>query len=223
MKEKIDIIIKFLSKPVISILLIILMVAGIVFTVYSVNTLNSLSEKMQELPVTVKKEATSDEIVVETVNVEENYQRTIEELQSQYKALTNPQEQLVKKVEKYINVRFNFEGRPSENKDRILDELQDVVSEYHYDYLEKALTFDGVGNMGVSMNKSTCSIEGIYYDVKKPEEYKINAKSNVAINLYAIMNLNSSKVCYRFTLLENRDNDWVINEISNIAIYNQVL
>lgn len=217
MKDKIQIVIEQISKPIVCIVLAILTVISGVTYAITYNMVKSKSQELYDMPISVSKEATSDEIVVETVDVEGNYRKTISELEEQLNNIINPQADLVEKTKKYFNVRYNFEGSQRDNKDKILNGVSDIVTETHYDDLKKELEYSGAGNMGASAdNGYSCEVVDVFQELKAPSSYSVSAKSTSYINQYALVKRNSQILCYQVTFMENT-NGWMINSVQVIS------
>lgn len=212
--SKMEIIIKKLSNPIacISVLAISLILA-IVYSVM-INMESGLQKSVQEMPIEVSKVEETGEIEVATIDVEAQKEQQQTQLEADVVELLNPQQELVEKAQQFFNARYNYEGTPSANKDRIISEVEDIITTTEYNRLQTELQTSGAGNMGVRVPKSQkCEIIGIFTDYKKPSEYNLDSPVPVEINVYvsALMN-DSSEVLYNVAFIE-KDSVWYIDDV----------
>lgn len=211
MKDKI---IKTITHPVVGIVLLALaVISGIVF-VYVNNTAMDKAETISNMPIEITRDATTDEIVVEKIDVEGNLKETLKELQEEYAYMCNPQSEITDKVEQYIKVRYNYSGSLKSNKDKILNGVKDLTSEYYLENLSNAIDRDGAGNMSTSESKgSKAEILNIYQNGR---ELKNITAQTETVPVYAAIKINGLRTCYRFEMLK-LDGKWVINNATFVA------
>lgn len=211
---KIEILVDKLSKPIVIISVIILSAVLAVTYGIMLNVQSDLQQQVNSMPIEVSKVEETGEIEVETIDVEAQKEQQVSKVEKEVAEMLCPQQELVDKARTYFNARYNYEGSLSSNKEKILTEVQDIITITQYNRLQTELQTSGAGNMGVKVPKvSKCEIIGIFTDYKKPSEYTIENRSALEITVYvaAIMN-DSSEVLYNVSFVEN-SSVWLIDDV----------
>lgn len=195
--------------------LVLMVITGIMQTKTN-NRLESSKARYQQLKENIKN---ADKTIYNSTDLTE-LEKELENLKIEYSLLCDNDKQAVDTAEKYILTRYQFSGTPNDNKDRILTELDDILTSDFKESLEKELSQTSAGNGFVSQDfMHTCKIENIYiangYEVGPSNDYNAVEKYEPVYNkdVYAkiIVNGNCTAICNVTLTKDSRENkNWKI-------------
>lgn len=201
---------KLLNPILFIVLAIITILTGTTYGIVN-NISNQNSDKIASYPISVTKESTSDEYIItdNEVDVNKNINSMLDSAKKEYQNTVNPQKDLVTKVKKYFEIRYNFEGKASKSKDRILTEIRPIVTDMFFNNTSKQFDIKaGNGSVNSEVKDMKCKVLEVYHN-----RYSVDDLISKGINpeYFCLVDINSNQVLYKIKMVYMNE-EWKINE-----------
>lgn len=196
--------------------LVLMMISGVMWTNESMRLENSQSA----YKILIENKKNANKSIYNSTDIDELKEK-LNNIKNEYSLLCFTDNEAVETAKKYITIRYQFDGSPKDNKNKIVNGLYDIVTDDFRERISDDLSRTAAGNGFVSDDfKHTCKILNIYvtngYEVGPSNDYKAAEKYEPVYNkdVYAKLHINNSytAICKLTLTKDNKENScWKVD------------